>query len=163
MENDKGEGSLPATCTLGSTRDAAVSLLFCPMRLGLPCLTLVDLTLYLDVGVDFTGYFLTYECAAWQHGRHPRGHRPPSPPCHFVRTSTLAGLSSSSPIGAPSPTSPTIVSPHAIRSDQAMCVIHPAPVTSVLVECAPSSSTEGCHCVTSSGSSVPTHSLHPAF
>ena len=49
MENDKGEGSLPATCTLGSTRDAAVSLLFCPMRLGLPCLTLVDLTLYPDL------------------------------------------------------------------------------------------------------------------
>ena len=46
----------------------------------------------------------------------------------LVRTSTFAGLSS------PSPTSPTVVSPHATRSDQPMCVIHLASVTSVLVE-----------------------------
>jgi len=52
----------------------------------------------------------------------------------LVRTSTFAGSSSPSPIGTPSPTSPTVVSPHATRSDQPMCVIHLASVTSVLVE-----------------------------
>ena len=46
----------------------------------------------------------------------------------LVRTSTFAGSSS------PSPTSPTVVSPHATRSDQPMCVIHPAPATSILIE-----------------------------
>jgi len=51
----------------------------------------------------------------------------------LVRTSTFAGSSSPSPIGTPSPTSPTVVSPRATRSDQPMCVIH-ASVTSVLVE-----------------------------
>ena len=46
----------------------------------------------------------------------------------LVRTSTFAGSLS------PSPTSSTVVSPHATRSDQPMCVIHPALATSVLIE-----------------------------
>ena len=79
-----------------------------------------------------------------------RLHRPPR---RFYRTSTLAGSSSSSPIGTPSPTSSTVISPHATRSDQPTCVIQPAPVTSVLVERAPLPSMEGCHCAASSGSS----------
>ena len=52
----------------------------------------------------------------------------------LVRTSTFAGSSSPSSIGTPSPTSPTVIFTHATRSDQLMCVIHPAPVTSILVE-----------------------------
>ena len=58
-------------------------------------------------------------------------HRPPR---RFVRTSTLTSLSLSSPIGTPSPTLSTVVSPHATRSHQLMCVIHTAPETSILVE-----------------------------
>jgi len=81
------------------------------------------------------------------------------PPRRFVRTSTFAGSSSPSPIGTPSPTSPTVVSPHATRSDQPMCVIHPAPVTSVLVLRASSPSMEGCRCFASSGSRGATRGL----
>ena len=73
----------------------------------------------------------------------------------LVRTSTFAGSSSPSPIGTPSSTSPTVVSPHATRSDQPMCVIHPAPVTSALVLRASSPSMEGCRCFASSGCAPP--------
>ena len=84
--------------------------------------------------------------------------------CRLVRTSTFAGLSSPPPIGTPSPTSPTDVSPHATRSDQPTCVIHPAPVMFVLVERAPSPSTEGCRCVASLGSSgIPPSLLRRCF
>jgi len=103
--------------------------------------------LYLDISIDFTGYFLAYDCAARQHEWRPRGHCMHHPPCRFVRTSTLGSSSSSSPA------SPTVVLPHSIRSDQPTCVIHPAPVTSVLIDCAPSPSTEDCRCVDSLGSS----------
>src|SRR6185312_8995587 len=81
------------------------------------------------------------------------------PPHRFVRTSTFAGSSSPSPIGTPSPTSPTVVSPHATRSDQPMCVIHPAPVMSVLVLHASSLSMEGCRYFASSGSRGATRGL----
>jgi len=84
---------------------------------------------------------------------------PHCPPRRFVRTSTFAGSSSPSPIGTPSPTSPTVVSPHATRSEQPMCVIHPAPVTSVLVLRASSPSMEGCRCFASSGSRGATRGL----
>jgi len=77
----------------------------------------------------------------------------------LVRTSTFAGSSSPSPSGTPAPTSPTVVSPHATRSDQPMCVIHPAPVTSVLVLRASSPSMEGCRCFASSGSRGATRGL----
>jgi len=111
------------------------------------------LRLYFDVCIDFTGLFFIFDM---RHGDKDGAlgdahlHRPPR---RFVCTSTLAGLSSSSPIGKPSPTLPTVISPHATRSDQPTCVIHPAPVTSVLIERAPSVSTEGCRYIASLGSS----------
>jgi len=103
--------------------------------------------LYRNVGVDFTSSSPTL-----RHGEmagtlgallRRRLH------CRLVRTSTFAGLSSPPPIGTPSPTSPIIVSPHATRSDQPTCVIHLAPVTSVLVLHATSPSMEGCRCIAS--------------
>ena len=104
--------------------------------------------LYFDIVIDFTGLFFLSDPVAWRDGQHPRGrslrrrlHR------RLVRTSTFAGSSSPPLIGTPSPTSPTDISPHATRSDQPRCVIHPAPVTSVLVERTPSPSTEGCRYV----------------
>jgi len=89
--------------------------------------------LYRNVGVDFTSSSPTLrhgEMAGTLGGACLRRRLH----CRLVRTSTFAGSSSPSSIGTPSPTSPTVVSPHATRSDQPMCVIHPAPVTSVLVE-----------------------------
>ena len=35
--------------------------------------------LYFNIGIDFTGFFLDYDCVAWQVGRRPRG-RPSAPP-----------------------------------------------------------------------------------
>ena len=119
-----------------TTRPAAVCIFFCSIT-DRDCVAHRPSTsrLYFDVGVDFTGLFFLSDPAAWRDGRHPRGrslrrrlHR------RLVRTSTFAGSSSPSPIGTPSPTLPTVVSPHATRSDQPMCVIHPASVTFVLVE-----------------------------
>jgi len=87
--------------------------------------------LFFDVDIDFTGLLFLSNPAAWQDGRHPRGR---SLRRRLVRTSIFADLSSLPPIGTPSPTLTTVVSPHATRSGQPTCVIHPAPVTSVLVE-----------------------------
>ena len=38
--------------------------------------------LYFDIGVDFNGLFLVYDCVAWQDGRRPRGRSsaPPTSP-----------------------------------------------------------------------------------
>ena len=90
--------------------------------------------LYFDVGVDFTGLFFVFDMRHGDMDGALGDAHLHCPPRRFVRTSTFAGSSSPSPIGTPSPTSPTVVSPHATRSDQPMCVIHPAPVTSVLVK-----------------------------
>ena len=89
------------------------------------------LRLYFDVRTDFTGLLLVSDV---RHGDMDGalGDARLRPSLRrLVHTSYFAGSSSPSPIGTPSPTSPTVVSPHATRSDQPMCVIHPAPVTSV--------------------------------
>jgi len=117
----------------------------------LSCPPSVDLTPLLRRRRRLHRPLLHLRHAAWRHGLCPAHLSCPS--CRFVHTSTLADLSSSSPTGTPSPTSATVVSAHATRSDQPMCVIHPAPVTSVLIERALSPSMEGCRCVASSCSS----------
>jgi len=40
--------------------------------------------LYFNIGIDFTGFFLDYDCVAWQDGRRPRG-RPSAPPTSPLR------------------------------------------------------------------------------
>jgi len=114
------------------------------------------LRLFFDVDIDFTGLLFLSNPAAWRDGRHPRGR---SLRRRLVRTSIFADLSSLPPIGTPSPTLTTVVSPHATRSGQPTCVIHPAPVTSVLVERVPSPSMKGCRCIASSSSSSATRGL----
>lgn len=142
--------------------------------------------LFSDVGVAFVSSSTMR--ARW-HGQCSKGHlRLCRSSHHLVCTSTLAGSSllhksgrlrwlcvahlATSPTRQPSSARlrftnrdtyalPNIISTCAFsrRSDQPLCVIHPAPVTYILVLCTTSPSTEGCRCNTSLGSSGATRLL----
>src|SRR6185295_19283930 len=101
-----------ATCTRGTTQAAAVSIFLLPdQRSGLrrpPPVDFAPLPRRLHRPLLPLRPLRHGEMAGTLGGARLRRrlHR------RLVRTSTFAGSSSPSPIGTPSPTSPTVVSPH---------------------------------------------------
>ena len=138
----------------GTTRATAASFFFCPIRYQ-DCIAHHPSTscLYPDISINFPGVFLTIDFAAWPHGHHPRDTRCTAILTTFVRMWIFTDSSS------PPQTSSSLPHLAHTRSDQPMCMTHPAPVASVLIMRVSSLSMEGCCCILSSGSSGATRGL----